>query len=67
MLHFPRYYTPIMLFLAFILPVIVPVYGWGETWTISIYTVIIRYVWLLNATFAVNSFAHMWGNRPYNR
>ncbi|XP_046471035.1 stearoyl-CoA desaturase 5 [Neodiprion pinetum] len=61
-----KYYTPIMLFLCFVFPTLVPVYVWGETWTVSILAVTIRYVWLLNATFLVNSFAHMWGNRPYN-
>ncbi|XP_063977669.1 acyl-CoA Delta-9 desaturase-like [Diachasmimorpha longicaudata] len=63
---FDKYYAPIMIWLAFIMPALIPVYVWKETWSISIYAVIIRYVWLLNATFSVNSFAHMWGNRPYN-
>ncbi|KAF7990996.1 hypothetical protein HCN44_000801 [Aphidius gifuensis] len=64
---FDKYFTPIMLFLCFILPTLIPVYCWNETWYISIHAVFIRYTWLLNATFLVNSFAHMWGNRPYNR
>ncbi|XP_008555201.1 acyl-CoA Delta-9 desaturase-like [Microplitis demolitor] len=64
---FDKYYTPIMLFLAFVLPTLIPVYCWNESWSISFRAVIIRYVWLLNATFLVNSFAHMWGNRPYNK
>ncbi|CAG5106882.1 Similar to Acyl-CoA Delta(11) desaturase (Spodoptera littoralis) [Cotesia congregata] len=64
---FDKYYTPIMLFSAFVLPTIIPVYCWNESWSISFRAVIIRYVWLLNATFAVNSFAHMFGNRPYNK
>ncbi|KAG8036843.1 hypothetical protein G9C98_004165 [Cotesia typhae] len=64
---FDKYYTPIMLFAAFVLPTMIPVYCWNESWSISFRAVIIRYVWLLNATFAVNSFAHMFGNRPYNK
>ncbi|XP_034940026.1 acyl-CoA Delta(11) desaturase-like [Chelonus insularis] len=64
---FDKYYAPIMVFLAFILPSMIPVFLWNESWYISISAVIIRYVWLLNATFLVNSLAHMWGNRPYNR
>ncbi|XP_033224628.1 acyl-CoA Delta(11) desaturase-like [Belonocnema kinseyi] len=64
---FDKYYEPIMVSLCFILPTLIPVYCWNETWFISIHSVIVRYVWLLNATFLVNSFAHMWGNRPYNR
>ncbi|XP_011630342.1 (11Z)-hexadec-11-enoyl-CoA conjugase-like [Pogonomyrmex barbatus] len=62
-----KYYSPIMLTLTFVLPAIVPVYLWNETWEISIGAVIIRYVLLLNSTFSVNSFAHMWGSRPYDR
>ncbi|XP_076686921.1 acyl-CoA Delta-9 desaturase isoform X2 [Andrena cerasifolii] len=64
---FDKYYEIIMLSMCFVLPTLVPVYVWGETWYISIHAGIIRYVWSLHATFIVNSFAHMWGNRPYNR
>ncbi|XP_011499801.1 PREDICTED: acyl-CoA Delta(11) desaturase-like isoform X2 [Ceratosolen solmsi marchali] len=64
---FDKYYELIMCTLAFVIPTLIPVYIWNESWYISIHAVIIRYVWLLNATFLVNSFAHMWGNRPYNR
>ncbi|XP_066586098.1 acyl-CoA Delta-9 desaturase-like [Prorops nasuta] len=63
---FDKYYIPIMILLTFVIPTLIPVYCWNETWRLSIYAVIIRYVWLLNVTFFVNSFAHMWGNRPYN-
>ncbi|XP_058798659.1 acyl-CoA Delta-9 desaturase-like isoform X2 [Phymastichus coffea] len=64
---FDKYYELIMCSLTFVMPTLIPVYGWNETWYVAIHAVIIRYVWLLNATFLVNSFAHMWGNRPYNR
>ncbi|KAG5307791.1 ACO11 desaturase, partial [Pseudoatta argentina] len=62
-----KYYALIMVPLCFVLPAVVPVYVWNETWDTSISSVIIRYVWALNSTFSVNSFAHLWGNRPYNR
>ncbi|XP_014486343.1 PREDICTED: acyl-CoA Delta(11) desaturase-like [Dinoponera quadriceps] len=62
-----KYYEAIMLPLCFILPPMIPVYAWNETWTISIGGMFIRYIWLLNATFSVNSVAHIFGNRPYNR
>ncbi|XP_076753751.1 acyl-CoA Delta-9 desaturase [Xylocopa sonorina] len=64
---FDKYYEFIMIWLCFVFPTLVPVYGWRETWFVSVSAVIIRYVWSLHATFAVNSFAHMWGNRPYDR
>ncbi|KYN02790.1 Acyl-CoA Delta(11) desaturase [Cyphomyrmex costatus] len=62
-----KYYALIMVPLCFVLPAVVPVYVWNETWDISISSIIVRYVWALNSTFSVNSFAHLWGNRPYNR
>ncbi|KAL7302848.1 hypothetical protein TKK_0004080 [Trichogramma kaykai] len=64
---FDKYYELIMLSLAFVIPTLIPVYCFGETYYVAIHAVIIRYVFLLNQTFLVNSFAHMWGNRPYNR
>ncbi|XP_076248274.1 acyl-CoA Delta-9 desaturase [Calliopsis andreniformis] len=64
---FDKYYEVIMMTLCFFLPIMVPVFVWNETWYISIHAALIRYVWSLHATFSVNSFAHMWGNRPYNR
>ncbi|XP_076277577.1 acyl-CoA Delta-9 desaturase [Lasioglossum baleicum] len=64
---FDRHFEVIMLSMTFILPTIVPVLFWNETWYISSHAVLIRYVTSLHATFSVNSFAHMWGNRPYNR
>lgn len=64
---FDKYYEVIMLTLCFAMPILVPILAWDETWFISFHAGLIRYVWSLHATFIVNSFAHMWGNRPYNR
>ncbi|XP_070151665.1 (11Z)-hexadec-11-enoyl-CoA conjugase isoform X3 [Polyergus mexicanus] len=64
---FDKYYPPIMLSLCFVLPILIPVYIWNETWIISIAATITRYIFMLNAAFAVNSFAHLCGTRPYNR
>ena len=56
-----------MMSLCFVLPILVPMLVWEETLFVSVHAAFIRYVWSLHATFVVNSFAHMWGNRPYNR
>ncbi|XP_012225497.2 acyl-CoA Delta-9 desaturase-like [Linepithema humile] len=64
---FDKYYIPIMVSLCFVLPSVIPVYVWNETWFISIGAVIFRYAVALNMIFSVNSFAHIWGSRPYNR
>ncbi|KAJ8674813.1 hypothetical protein QAD02_010599, partial [Eretmocerus hayati] len=64
---FDKYYEVIMSSLTFIIPTLIPVYCWGESWEVAILAVLIRYTWLLNSTFLVNSFAHMFGNKPYNK
>ncbi|KAI1280821.1 Stearoyl-CoA desaturase 5 [Halotydeus destructor] len=49
------------------LPMVVPVYGWGETWYRSfLLTYVLRYILSLHVTWFVNSAAHMFGDRPYN-
>ncbi|XP_032664484.1 acyl-CoA desaturase 2-like [Odontomachus brunneus] len=62
-----KYFMVIMPIMTFVLPGVIPVYVWNETWTVAFSSMIVRYIWLLNATCSVNSFAHIWGYRPYNR
>ncbi|KMQ87178.1 acyl- delta desaturase [Lasius niger] len=46
----------------------VPVYLWNDTWTRAIISqAFIRYILTLNAVWSVNSIAHAWGTRPYNK
>jgi len=45
---------------------VVPVM-WGETVTLSFLMCLLRYCLLLNCTWLVNSVAHMWGYRPYDK
>ncbi|XP_060525226.1 acyl-CoA Delta-9 desaturase-like [Cylas formicarius] len=53
---------------CFIIPTIIPPLWWGESWKNSILAVcFVRYVILLNNTWLVNSAAHLWGNRPYEK
>ncbi|XP_029170735.1 acyl-CoA Delta(11) desaturase-like [Nylanderia fulva] len=61
------YYPPIMLTLTFILPTVIPVYFWNESWIVGIGATLVRWIWTINVTFAVNSFAHLWGTQPYNK
>lgn len=54
--------------MCFLLPMWVPWYLWGETLWVSYFVpAVLRYAMLLNATWLVNSAAHMWGNRPYDK
>lgn len=54
--------------MCFVVPTVVPWYFWGESlWNGFFLASIFRYVLTLNATWLVNSAAHMWGNRPYDK
>lgn len=65
---FSRYFWWFYSLFCFIIPSLVPVYLWRETWSCAFVSQsIIRYVIVLNLTFSVNSFAHMWGIRPYDK
>ncbi|KAM5271821.1 LOW QUALITY PROTEIN: acyl-CoA desaturase 1-like [Ctenodactylus gundi] len=62
-----RYYKPAVLVMCFILPTLVPWYYWGETFVHSLYVAtFLRYAVVLNATL-VNSAAHLYGYRPYDK
>ncbi|XP_040848441.1 stearoyl-CoA desaturase-like [Ochotona curzoniae] len=63
-----RYYKPAVLLMCFILPTFVPWYFWGETFRHSLYVAtFLRYAIVLNITWLVNSAAHMYGYRPYDK
>lgn len=53
--------------MCFFIPTFVPCYVWGESlWVAYFVPAVLRYTLVLNATWLVNSAAHMWGNRPYD-
>ncbi|KAM6441654.1 stearoyl-CoA desaturase isoform 2-T2 [Liasis olivaceus] len=62
-----RHYKTSVVLLCFLFPSLVPWYYWGETFLNSFLLNILRYVVVLNASWLVNSLAHMYGNRPYDR
>ncbi|XP_001602540.1 acyl-CoA Delta(11) desaturase [Nasonia vitripennis] len=63
-----KYFVPLKLLFAFIIPVLVPVYFWDESLRIAIVSQwFLRYMLLLNFTWSVNSAAHLWGNKPYDK
>lgn len=53
---------------CFILPTVIPVYCWNErvlyAWLIP---TCLRYTLVLNFTWCVNSVAHIWGHKPYDK
>ncbi|KAB0802333.1 hypothetical protein PPYR_04519 [Photinus pyralis] len=63
-----RYFTPLKIMIAFVLPSIIPPLLWGEDWFWSIMAIsVARYALSLNFTWSVNSAAHIWGSKPYDR
>ncbi|XP_076766441.1 acyl-CoA Delta-9 desaturase [Xylocopa sonorina] len=63
-----KYYIYLITLFCIVLPTVIPVYCWNETWTNAYFIpTILRYVFTLNMTWLVNSAAHMFGNKPYDR
>ncbi|XP_078579158.1 stearoyl-CoA desaturase 5-like [Branchiostoma floridae x Branchiostoma japonicum] len=63
-----RYYLASVLLLCFALPTAVPILAWQESLRNAFFIAVAsRYVLTLNVTWLVNSAAHLWGNRPYDR
>lgn len=52
---------------AFAIPMSVPVIFWNEEWYYAILVQMMRYMYSLNGTWSVNSLAHIWGNKPYDK
>ena len=63
-----RHYKKLALLFCVIIPTIVPYYLWSETlWNSYFVSFALRYVFSLNAAWSVNSVAHLWGNKPYDK
>ncbi|RWS05522.1 stearoyl-CoA desaturase 5-like protein [Dinothrombium tinctorium] len=63
-----RYYIPLMVLFCFLIPTFIPHWLWGETkWNAFFVCAILRYCYTLHMTWLVNSAAHMWGRRPYDK
>ncbi|XP_045447411.1 stearoyl-CoA desaturase 5-like [Melitaea cinxia] len=62
------FFIPLFLLLNILLPVGIPIYFWGETPLNSfVISFVTRFTVTLNIAFSVNSFAHLYGNKPYDR
>lgn len=53
--------------MCFIFPTLVPVLCFGETLSVAWHVTLLRYVCNLHMSFFINSAAHLWGNRPYDK
>ncbi|CAK4699890.1 hypothetical protein LEN26_016912 [Aphanomyces euteiches] len=62
-----RFNPWINLFMCFVFPMVVAMYGWNESWNIALLVPgFFRYVFVLHATWLVNSAAHFYGYKPYD-
>lgn len=63
-----RFYLPLCLLFSVLIPTFVPWYFWNEDLLRSfLFVYVSRYVASLHCTWLVNSAAHLWGNRPYDK
>ncbi|KAI4459385.1 acyl-coa desaturase [Holotrichia oblita] len=62
-----KYYIILMPLCAFILPTVIPWYFWNEDLLTSWYLCMLRYAWSLHSTWLVNSAAHIYGMKPYDK
>ncbi|XP_023228726.1 acyl-CoA desaturase-like [Centruroides sculpturatus] len=63
-----RYYPQLVLLFNLLIPTFVPYWFWGESAYYSFwFTFVARYIVALHMTWLVNSAAHMWGNKPYDK
>lgn len=61
-----KWYWPLAFTCCYIVPVLVPVYLWGEDVYISWWSTAMRYMLSLHLTWLINSIAHVFGDKPYD-
>ncbi|XP_061706552.1 acyl-CoA Delta-9 desaturase-like [Cydia pomonella] len=63
-----KYYITLLLLVNFVLPTLIPVYMWNES-SINAFFVaaVFRLLVTYNMTALVNSAAHKWGHKPYDK
>jgi len=62
-----KYYYSVLMVVFFIMPTIIPMYYWNETFVNAFTINILRYLLNLHAFFFVNSAAHKMGYKPYRK
>ncbi|KAJ3641784.1 hypothetical protein Zmor_028262 [Zophobas morio] len=62
-----KYYLILAPLFCFILPSLIPCWFWNENFNVSWHVNIFRYLVVLHGTWCVNSAAHMWGSKPFDK
>jgi len=61
-----KYYYPLVILGTFVIPTLVPYYFWNESLGYSIVAAITTYIIGVNIVWCINSFAHLYGDKPYD-
>ncbi|KAJ0171766.1 hypothetical protein K1T71_012529 [Dendrolimus kikuchii] len=63
-----KYFIYYKILLCFVLPTVTGIVLWGENWRCAVaWQCFIRYLYVLHGEMTVNSVAHIYGYRPYNK
>lgn len=63
-----KYYVVSVLIISYLLPTIVPWYFWNENiYFAHLVCAQLRHITTLHGTFLINSAAHLWGTKPYDK
>jgi len=62
-----RHYLKCFLLACFVFPTLLPNLLWGESLVTAYFVAVFRYVAVLHFTWLVNSAAHMFGMKPYDK
>jgi stearoyl-CoA desaturase (Delta-9 desaturase) len=57
----------LLLLLSVFLPISTSIYFWQETWTIGTLCIFFRFILILTSVSVINSLAHRYGNKPYDK
>ncbi|XP_073818163.1 acyl-CoA Delta-9 desaturase-like [Musca autumnalis] len=62
-----KYYGILMPLICFILPAVLPVALWGESFSVAWHASVFRWFFLANGTWCINSVCHLFGTKPYDK
>lgn len=66
-IFFCRYYVVLKILLTWVVPILLPMLLWDDPFLNSFYMRMMLWIYSLNGTWAVNSAAHIWGSKPYDK
>lgn len=62
-----KYYYFVMPLITFVLPTLIPIVLWNETFLNAFCVNVLQFICTVHTTGFINSVAHLWGSKPYDR